>query len=272
MESVRVILMDTRSGRSDYALAQIGSIGEGTLLGKLFPKLAAASRSFFGLTGLTEILSDRGISNDRVLSEEQWQWLEQQLRASTASINILVSSVQVLTRNPSVESWGHFPGERRRLLRLILDTKPKGFVLISGDVHIAIASSPAQNLPVLELTSSGLTHTCTAGGVPKELCSAVWNWFELPDRRQNMILSRNYGDISIDWTKRHMKCSLNSLTEENSLHFDRSFESYPEFSVDDVAGITPEYSRTLLLASVSSIMVVFALMIRMILSRRQRFG
>lgn len=110
------------------------------------------------------------------MGEEQWQWLEAQLRHSKAQVNVLVSSIQVgcsvsvwwwnknrfnglqalplnrvpivcnvtvgagvqiSTGFPIVESWGHFPRALRRLKCLLADVKPRGLVLLSGDVHFA---------------------------------------------------------------------------------------------------------------------------------------
>ena len=39
---------------------------------------------------------------------------------------------QVLTSNPLVESWAHFPMAKRRLLNLLLETKPTNLLLLSG--------------------------------------------------------------------------------------------------------------------------------------------
>ena len=43
----------------------------------------------------------------------------------------------MLTSNPLVESWAHFPAAKRRLLRLLQDTNPANLLLLSGDVHYA---------------------------------------------------------------------------------------------------------------------------------------
>ena len=43
----------------------------------------------------------------------------------------------MLTSNPLVESWAHFPAAKRRLLRLLQDTNPANLLLVSGDVHYA---------------------------------------------------------------------------------------------------------------------------------------
>ena len=54
-----------------------------------------------------------------VLGEEQWAWLRRELTNSTAAAHLIVSSIQVLTTSPVVESWGHYPRSRRRLLELL---------------------------------------------------------------------------------------------------------------------------------------------------------
>lgn len=41
-----------------------------------------------------------------MLGDEQWEWLDGVLRGSTADVTLIVSSVQLLTSNPLVESWG----------------------------------------------------------------------------------------------------------------------------------------------------------------------
>lgn len=149
----------------------------------------------------------KGYAGD-MLGEEQWSWLEEQLKTSEASIHLLISTVQVrqaaagtdgpppacpsvpllqtasrsplgcarslsaagcvqvLSVNPIVEGWGHFPESQKRLLSLLNQYSPKGLVLISGDVHFAELLStqpPTEDAPreVLEVTSSGMTHTCT---------------------------------------------------------------------------------------------------------------
>jgi len=206
-------------------------------------------RSAFALTGLSQYLDQVGISNHQILDEEQWSWLHNQLSTSRASVNILVSSVQVLTTNPTVESWGHYPSERKRLLSMIHEVRPKGFAILSGDVHIGIMSSIHSKSPTIEFTSSGLTHTCTAGGIPEEVCSLVWTVFERKDRRKNMILSRNYGEITINWETREMTIGIHSMTDNNSVTAVRKLDIFPEFDVDNVDGIIPEYNFVLLLVS-----------------------
>mmetsp|Transcript_49860 Transcript_49860/g.160614 ORF Transcript_49860/g.160614 Transcript_49860/m.160614 type:complete len:324 (+) Transcript_49860:567-1538(+) len=158
-------MLDTRFGRADHAVPSPGGWSRVPKAGYL----AGVTRSACALLGV-------GSSHSApVLDEEQWAWLRTQLTNSTASAHLIVSSVQVLTSAAAVESWGHFPRERRRLLSLLEETRPRGALLLSGDVHYAeLAGAPRAALPpgaeLLEVTSSGLTHACGLGAVGGPLC------------------------------------------------------------------------------------------------------
>ncbi|KAK3270424.1 hypothetical protein CYMTET_21179 [Cymbomonas tetramitiformis] len=154
---VKVILLDTRYARESHSIPSAAVLGGRLpIIGRLMPVLGVASRWFATYVGWT----DQHIG--RILDEEQWAWLEDALRNSTASVNILVSSIQVLTTNPMVESWGHFPTERKRLLGLLREYKPRGLVLVSGDAHIAelIQGGLQQTRPLEVQTSCDLSPTC----------------------------------------------------------------------------------------------------------------
>jgi len=161
----KVVMLDTRFGRADHAVPSPGGWSRVPKAGYL----AGVTRSACALLGV-------GSSHSApVLDEEQWAWLRTQLTNSTASAHLIVSSVQVLTSAAAVESWGHFPRERRRLLSLLEETRPRGALLLSGDVHYAeLAGAPRAALPpgaeLLEVTSSGLTHACGLGAVGGPLC------------------------------------------------------------------------------------------------------
>jgi alkaline phosphatase D len=96
-----------------------------------------------------------------ILGEAQWQWLEEQLSDSSAKVNILASSIQVIPKEHGFEHWANFPSARQRLFDLLERTQPKNAIIISGDRHIAeISRMPIPELyDVYEFTSSGLTHT-----------------------------------------------------------------------------------------------------------------
>lgn len=99
-----------------------------------------------------------------LLGETQWEWLEKELKRSTADYHIIVSSIQIWSDEHGFETWGNFPHEVERFKSLLNTYKPKNVVLLSGDRHISEFSS--QNLenydyPIFDFTSSGLTHAYT---------------------------------------------------------------------------------------------------------------
>jgi alkaline phosphatase D len=107
----------------------------------------------------------RDSKNNNLLSENQWEWLEQIFKNSDDQIYFLVSGIQLLASNRifNFEKWPK--KELKRLIDLIQKYKKNGVVLISGDVHHAQFLSSNCNpffgsYKLLEITTSGLTHTC----------------------------------------------------------------------------------------------------------------
>lgn len=191
---VKVILLDTRFHRAPHVIPSVATI-------KPLAVVAALTRVLSALTGLVDL------QQGPVLGERQWAWLDAQLADSAEqriAVNLVVSSVQVFTSNPSVESWGHFPAERRRLLRLLARHDPSGLVLLSGDVHVgeALSADPERLRPV-EVTSSGLTHDCSDGGIPKAVCRATWSLWSAhrPERirEETFFPHKNFGTVDIRW-------------------------------------------------------------------------
>ena len=139
------------------------------------------------------------VADDRaemtMLGEEQWKWLEQQLR-EPAEIRIIASSVQVVPEEHGWEYWANFPHERFRLFQLIGQTKAKGVVLISGDRHLAEISRLAKDdpangagYPIYDITSSSLNQP-SGGNIGEKNKHRVGDHFRLV----------NFGMISIDWS------------------------------------------------------------------------
>ncbi|TLP80590.1 alkaline phosphatase D family protein [Maribacter sp. ACAM166] len=103
--------------------------------------------------------NDYGVGT--VLGEIQWLWLENELSNSEADFNVIVSSIQYLSNEHGFETWGNFPHEVNRLERLIVKSKAKGVIILSGDRHISEFSRTkfkGMNYPLIDFTSSGLTH------------------------------------------------------------------------------------------------------------------
>lgn len=134
-----------------------------------------------------------------ILGERQWQWLTEELTNSKAHFNILVSSVQFLSNKHGFESWGNFPHEVDRLRELVVATKAKGVMVLSGDRHISEFSKEeinGLNYPLVDFTSSGLTHTYTG-----------FSGEENPYRVGEVVFVKSFGtvDFSFKTNSVHLK-------------------------------------------------------------------
>ena len=92
----------------------------------------------------------------------QWEWLEKELQNSEADFNVILSSIQILSSEHGFETWGNFPSEVEKLKELLIASKAKNVILLSGDRHISEFSATevaGLNYPLVDFTSSGLTHT-----------------------------------------------------------------------------------------------------------------
>ena len=74
--------------------------------------------------------------NENMMSEEQWQWLENELTNSDETFTFITSGIQLLpdNRNSFIEKW--YQKSRERFFNLIGKTKKSGVIVLSGDVHI----------------------------------------------------------------------------------------------------------------------------------------
>lgn len=135
-----------------------------------------------------------------MLGEEQWKWLEEELRNSKAAVNIIASGIQFIPTEHPHEKWANFPKERQRLLQLIATTNVKNPLLMSGDRHIAeISLLKNDDFPkgLYEVTSSGLTHT--------------WKEYKEeynPYRQGKLIAALHYGLLEIDWENRILNLKI----------------------------------------------------------------
>jgi alkaline phosphatase D len=166
---VQVILLDTKWFRSDFVKDQ----------------RSPEERQAIGKVGKYVPNED---DKATILGEEQWRWLEEQLRRP-ADVRLIVSSTQIVADRKGMDEWGVFPQERERLFRLIRDTGAKGVLLISGNVHFAELSVWNDgSYPLYDLTSSGMTHV-------NPTYAAARN----PHRVAGPFVEHNFGLLEIDW-------------------------------------------------------------------------
>lgn len=126
-----------------------------------------------------------------ILGEEQWKWLTEELNNSEADFNILISSVQYLSNKHGFEGWGNFPHEVDKLKKLLVKTKAKGAMILSGDRHISefsVDTVKDLNYPLVDFTSSGLTHTYTG-----------FSGEENPYRVGEVVFVKSFGLLNFDF-------------------------------------------------------------------------
>ncbi|EDO05412.2 PhoD-like (alkaline) phosphatase family protein [Babesia bovis T2Bo] len=130
------------------------------------------------------------------LGAEQWKWLQGQLHGSTAEAHIIVSSFQIFTRFPLTESWGLLPLAKDRLVDLLLTTKPKNPIFLSGDVHYGELN---EKDGVVEVTSSSLTHSFLEHGTSPYRPFAISIFATKP----NAYMYNNFGGVEFEYDRQH---------------------------------------------------------------------
>jgi alkaline phosphatase D len=96
-----------------------------------------------------------------MLGDTQWKWLEGEFKNSNADYHIIMSSIQFLSDQHGFEAWGNMPHEVEKMEKLLLKTKPKNVIFLSGDRHISEISKKeigSEKFEIIDFTSSGLTH------------------------------------------------------------------------------------------------------------------
>ena len=141
-----------------------------------------------------------------LLGATQWAWFEKELKNSTAAVNIIVSSIQVIPEEHRFEKWANHPTDRNRLFNLLKSAKPRNTIIISGDRHIGeISKIDLEGFgPLVEITSSGLTHAYTS--------------FTSEDNQHRIgkpspVL--NFGVINIDWNAYSPMLKMELRGEDN---------------------------------------------------------
>ena len=143
-----------------------------------------------------------------MLGESQWTWLGGQLKDSNADFHVIVSSVQLLSSEHGLETWGNMPQEVNRFFDLLSRTRPRGTIVLSGDRHIAEISSvelDELNYPLLDFTSSGMTHSYTSF---KEEAN--------PYRISQIVSEKNFGLLKFDFDSNSLTLEIRG--EENALY------------------------------------------------------
>ena len=72
-----------------------------------------------------------------LIGKQQWEWLQRELKASTATFKVLATGMiwNESVRPLKTDYWGAYKHERAAVWRFIADAKIDGVVLMGGDIH-----------------------------------------------------------------------------------------------------------------------------------------
>lgn len=156
-----------------------------------------------------------GLNEDpkaHILSNEQWKWLEDELK-KPAELRIIVSSIQILADDHGFEKWGNFPLERKKFLDILNKNNIRNAVVLSGDRHLASIAKVQLNkkTELYDITSSALNRPSPA----KEI--EIDQTYVGPS-----YLGINFGLASIDWTKRQLDIQI--IGEDDKAQLNQSIK------------------------------------------------
>ena len=137
-----------------------------------------------------------------ILGEEQWKWLEDELK-KPADLRIIVSSTQFVSPDHKWEKWANFPLDKKRMIDLIDKNKINNAIFISGDMHYAelSAETSPQGFKIYDLTASGM--------------NLVENGSQYPNRYRISLYDKtpHFGLIEIDWKKSESNLALKIISD-----------------------------------------------------------
>lgn len=173
------------------------------------------SRSPFQSTGIdSSPYTPSSDSNQQMLSDLQWRWLEQQIIDVPADLRVVVSSVQVLNNVTGFECWRHLPHERDRLLGLLSN---QTVLFLSGDRHFG----GLYERHFVEVTASSFTHSVPLGTFSD--CSTALECDEVDsDRVGNAVRDNHFGSLEIDWDKQLVRVALRRAEQSKYFHYQSS--------------------------------------------------
>lgn len=178
-KSIKIILLDTRFNRDQPRLFSEGEMGE----------------------------REKAQDSRDILGPEQWDWFEEELRTSRASVHVIVSSIGVFSTSMRVtEDWDKFPYAHQKMIDLLERYRPANPIILTGDKHFAgifereIGQS---KMKVLEVMSSGLTHAAPVVSRP-----FIRTFF----RSREIFLGRNFGELEFDWGQGVVKVIVKDIS------------------------------------------------------------
>lgn len=155
------------------------------------------------------------------LGEEQWAWLETELKAP-GDLTLIGNGIQIMAedRFGVTEKWP--PLSRARLFKLI-DGVPN-VILLSGDVHMSeIMLNPCHHYPVYEVTSSGITHTVQSHFGFLHL---IFTHLLMPYTYNigHRVTVKNFAMLTVDWSQADPRVTLSIHDTFGETQLSHSFD------------------------------------------------
>ncbi|MBC7754057.1 MAG: alkaline phosphatase family protein [Moraxellaceae bacterium] len=198
---VQFILLDTRYDRSPLIKAPIE-----------VPLLTSGDSTAANTVAKTKMYIPNEDPKARILSVDQWKWLEGELK-KPAELRIIVSSIQFIADDPGFEKWGNFPLEKKRFLDLLNKNNIRNTVVLSGDRHLASVAKIQLNkkTELYDITSSALNKPSKAKEPELD-----------PTYLAPSYLGINFGLASIDWGKRQLEIQI--IGEDDKAHLNQTIK------------------------------------------------
>lgn len=170
-KTIQVILLDVRTFRNDVLRYNKGD--------------SLPRKEYFYTPDYKPHVS----ADSTLLGEEQWKWLDEELK-KPADLRLICSGSQFAIEYNGYEAWANFPHEQKKMLELIKSTKANGVLFLTGDVHYAEISRLEEPglYPIYDITASGITST--------------WDFAtQNKNRIEGPVMDNHYGLLTIEWTK-----------------------------------------------------------------------
>lgn len=143
-----------------------------------------------------------------LLGDDQRAWLAETLRESEADLHLIVSGTQIISEEHRWEKWADYPEDRSWLLEQIASSGTLT-LLLSGDRHIheiSVLQDPDLGYPLVDMTSSGLTHSWeTFEGEPNQ------------HRKGDVFKGLGFGLLRIDWSGQTPRIELEIRDQANEV-------------------------------------------------------
>lgn len=181
-KQVQFIMLDTRSFRSPL------------------------SKEIDPATGVSKILPNQE-SKATILGNDQWSWLEEQLKRP-AQVRFVVTSLPLIAAenrpDQATETWSNFPSERQRFFDLLKKNQIRNVILLSGNSRQgAIAKTTLNDWGTLyDITSSPLNEPTTTSP------------YQDPSYIEQTSNVENFGLAEVDWALKRVQIQIRGKNNE----------------------------------------------------------